>query len=128
MGDPSLYTEGVLRMDECKVLSGSAMPRRFPGDRGGWDPSVSLGSAVPQLRDHIGGILTARSPAKRSRAGPSRAERGRAGRPSPPHSHNPGRPRPAPGCASPFPRRRNLTRGRARLAPPRPARRPAPGR
>lgn len=78
MGDPSLYTEGVLRMDECKVLSGLAMPRRFPGDRGGWDPSVSLGSAVPQLRDHIGGILTARSPAKRSRAGPSRAERGRA--------------------------------------------------
>lgn len=43
-------------------------------------------------------------------------------KPSPPHSQNPGRPRPAPGCASPFPRRRNLTRGRARLAPPLPAR------
>lgn len=103
-----------------------------PGGPEGWYPRVSRGAWVAQLCDRSD---RSKPPAPgpsgpRVGAGPSGAERSRAqpsrppesAQPSPPHSQNPGRPRPAPGCASPFPRRRNLTRGRARLAPPLPAR------
>lgn len=121
------------RTDEREVLfPGQAMPGR-PGGLGLVSACLTWGLARSALRPQRP-VEAPCSWAKRAagqagRAEPSAAEPatrvGPAG-----IRHIPRIPggRQLPGCASPFPRRRNLTRGRARLAPPSPPAQPRPAR